>query len=117
MSGYLSLHIIHASVTNFDGICVANFVKRMCCWKGLSYDGQEPFSYVGLYILAKGWVKPGYFPISILGSGGSIPGIGIKFKFVIILTSLQSSLIRWNGCGKNFFICRDLRKPIFYGFG
>ena len=79
MSGYLSLHIIHASVTNFEGVCVANFVKRMSCWEGLPYDGQELFSYVGLYILTEGWVKPGHFSVPILCSGGSIPGIGIKF--------------------------------------
>ena len=30
-----------------------------------------------------------------------------------VTTSLQSSLVRWNGCGKNFFIGRDFRKPIF----
>ena len=104
MSRDFSLHVVHASIAYLDGVCVANFVKRMSSWEGLSYDGQELFSYVGLYILAKGWVKPGYFPISVLGSGGGIPGIGIKFKFVIILTSLQSSLVGWNGCHENFFI-------------
>ena len=35
MPGDLSLHIVHASITNFDGVSVANFVKRVSCWKGL----------------------------------------------------------------------------------
>ena len=54
MSGDLSLHIIHASVAYLDVVCVADFLKRMSFWEGLSYDSQELFSYVGLYILTEG---------------------------------------------------------------
>ena len=79
MSGDLSLHIIHASVTNFDGVCVANFLKSVGLWEGLLNDSQELFANIGFYIFAKGWVKPCNFSISNSWSGGCIPGIGVKF--------------------------------------
>ena len=75
----LSLHIFHASVAEFDGDCVANFVKRVSWWEGLSYYCQELFAYVGLDIFAVRWVEPGYFPIPILFVGGFVPCIGVKF--------------------------------------
>ena len=79
MSGDLSLHIVHASITYFDGICVANFIERMSSWEGLPDDGQELFTYIGLDILTEWWVKPCHFSIPILCSGGGIPGIpGLK---------------------------------------
>ena len=56
MSGDLPLHIVHTSITYFDGVCVADFIKRMGSWKGLSDDGQELFTYIGLDILTEGWV-------------------------------------------------------------
>ena len=65
MSRDLSLHVIHASVTDLDGICVANFVKRVSSWEGLFYNGQKLFSYVGLHIFAEGGVKPCNFSIPI----------------------------------------------------
>ena len=113
MSGDLSLHVVHASVANFDGVFVANFVKRVSWWEGLPQYCQELFSYICFYIFAEGWVKPGDLSISSSVFGGFIPGIGVKFKFVAVTTSHQSSLVWWNGCGKNFFIGRDFRKPIF----
>ena len=88
----------------------------MSSWKGLFDDGQKLFSYVGLDILAEGGVKPCNFSIPIFGSSGLVSGIGIKLKLVVVLTSLQSSLVRWNGCGKHFFISRDFGKPIFNVF-
>ena len=117
MPGDFSLHVIHASVTEFDGVCVANFVKSVGPWEGLLNNCQELFTNVCFYIFTEGWVEPSHFPIPNLYSWGFVPGIGVKFKFVAVTTSLQSSLVWWNGCGKNFFICRDLRKPIFYVFG
>ena len=78
MSRDLSLHVIHASVTYFDGICIAYFVKRVGARKGLLNDGQELFANVGFYIIAPGWVKPGDFSISILFAGGFVPGIWVK---------------------------------------
>ena len=42
----LSLHIFHASVAEFDGDCVANFVKRVSWWEGLSYYCQKLFQIV-----------------------------------------------------------------------
>ena len=72
--------------------------------EGLLDDGQKLFTYIGLDILTEGWVKPCHFSIPILCSGGGIPGIGIKFQFMSVLTSLQSSLVGWNGCHENFFI-------------
>ena len=79
MHGDLPLHVVHASVTYFDGICIAYFVKRVGARKGLLNDGQELFANVGFYIIAPGWVKPGDFSISILFAGGFVPGIGVKF--------------------------------------
>ena len=117
MPGDLSLHVVHASITYLDGVCVANFVKRVSSWEGLFNDGQKLFSYVGLDILAEGWVKPCNFSIPIFWSGGLVSGIGVKLKFVVILTSLQSSLVRWNGCGKHFFIGRNFGEPILNIFG
>ena len=116
MPGDFSLHVVHASVTQFDGVGIANFVKSVGLWEGLLNYGQELFSNVCFYIFAERWVEPSDFPISIFCSWGFVPGIGVKFKFVAVTTSLQSSLVRWNGCGKNFFICRDLRKPVFNVF-
>ena len=58
-------------------------------------------------------VKPCNFSIPIFCPWGFVSGIGVKFKFVAVTTSLQSSLVGWNGCGKNFLIGRDFRKPIF----
>ena len=80
----------------------------MGSWEGLFDNCQKLFSNVGLYIFAEGGVEPCDFPISILLFGGGVPGIGVKFKFVFVLTSLQSSLVWWNGCGENFLIGRDL---------
>ena len=111
--GDFSLHVIHASVTKFDGVGIANFVKSVGLWEGLLNDCQELFTNVCFHIFTEGWVEPSHFPIPIFFSWGSVPGIGIKFKFVAVTTSLQSSLVWWNGCGKNFFIGRDFRKPIF----
>ena len=113
MPGDFSLHVVHASVTQFDGVGIANFVKSVGLWEGLLNDCQELFTNVCFHIFTEGWVEPSHFPISNLCSWGSVPGIGIKFKFVAVTTSLQSSLVWWNGCGKNFFIGRDFRKPIF----
>ena len=113
MSRDFSLHVVHASVTEFDGVSIANFVKRMGLWEGLLDDSQELFTNVSFHIFTEGWVEPCYFPIPIFCSWGFVSGIGIKFKFVAVTTSLQSSLVWWNGCGKNFFIGRDFRKPIF----
>ena len=59
----LSLHIVHTSITNFNGICVANFVEGMGVWKGFSNDSQELFTYVGLYIFAERWIEPCDFSI------------------------------------------------------
>ena len=111
--GDFSLHVVHASVTEFDGVCVANFVKSVGPWEGLLNDCQELFTNVCFYIFTEGWVEPSHFPIPNLCSWGSVPGIVVKFKFVAVTTSLQSSLVWWNGCGENFFIGRDFRKPIF----
>ena len=77
--GDFSLHVIHASVTEFDGVCVANFVKRVGSWEGLPDNCQELFAYVGLYIFAVRWIKPSNFPIPSLVSGGIVPCIGVKF--------------------------------------
>ena len=85
----------------------------MGVWEGFPNDGQELLAYVGLYIFAERWVEPCNFSIPNFFPCWVVPGIWVKFKFVIIITSLQSSLVRWNGCVKNFFICRDLGKPIF----
>ena len=108
----LSLHVIHASITYLDGVCVANFVKRVGSWEGLPDDCQELFTYVGLYIFAVGRVEPCNFPIPIPISGGVVPCIGVIFQLIRVSTSLQSSLIWWNGCGENFLISRYLGKPI-----
>ena len=51
----------------------------MGSWEGLFDDGQELFTYIGLDILTERWIEPGYFSISILCSGGGIPGIWVKF--------------------------------------
>ena len=88
MPGDLSLHIVHASITYFDGVSVANFVKRVSCWKGLPQYCQELFSYIGFDILAEGWVKPGDLSVSSSVSGGFIPGIGVKCKFMCVATCL-----------------------------
>ena len=64
--------------------------------EGLLDDGQKLFTYIGLDILTEGWVKPCHFSIPILCSGGGIPGIGIKFQFMSVLTSLQGSFW-WGG--------------------
>ena len=77
MPGDLSLHVVHASITYLDGVCVANFVKRVSCWKGLPQNCQELFSYIGFYILAEGGVKPGDLSVFSSVSGGFIPGIGV----------------------------------------
>ena len=111
--GDFSLHVVHASITEFDGVGIANFVKSVGLWEGLLDDCQELFTNVCFDIFTEGWVEPSHFPIPILCPWGSVPGIGVKFKFVAVTTSHQSSLVWWNGCGKNFFIGRDFRKPIF----
>ena len=82
MSGDLSLHVVHASITYFDGVSVANFVKRVSWWKGLPQYCQEFLSYIGFNIFAEGWVKPGNLSVSSSVFGEFIPGIGVKFKFV-----------------------------------
>ena len=88
MPGDLSLHIVHASITNFDGVSVANFVKRISWWEGLLQYFQELFSYIGFYIFVEGWVKLGDFSIFSFVFGGVISGIGVKFEFVGITTCL-----------------------------
>ena len=88
MPGDLSLHVVHASITNFDGVSVANFVKRVSCWKGLPQYCQELFSYIGFDILAEGWVKPGDLSVFSFVSGGFIPGIGVICKFMCVATCL-----------------------------
>ena len=79
MSRDFSLHVVHASITYFDGISVANFVKSVGLWEGLSYDCQKLFTYIRFNVLGEGWVKPCNFSIAILLPGGLISGIGIKF--------------------------------------
>ena len=106
--GDFSLHVVHASVTEFDGVVIANFVKSVGLWEGLLNYCQKLFTYISFHIFTEGWVEPSHFPIPIFWSWGSVSGIGVKFEFVAVTTSLQSSLVRWNGCGKNLFICRDL---------
>ena len=36
--GDFSLHVVHASVTEFDGVSIANFVKSVGLWEGLLND-------------------------------------------------------------------------------
>ena len=112
MLGDFSLHVWHASVTQFDGIEIANFVKSVGLWEGLLNNSQKLFTNICLDIFTKGWVEPSYFSIPSFFSWGFISGIGVKFEFVAVTTSLQSSLVGWNGCGENFIIGRDFRKPI-----
>ena len=88
MSGDLSLHVVHASITYFDGVSVANFVKRVSWWKGLLQYLQELFAYIGFHIFVEGWVKPGDFSIFSFVFWGVISGIGVKFKLVGITTCL-----------------------------
>ena len=35
MPGDFSLHVVHASITEFDGVGIANFVKSVGLWEGL----------------------------------------------------------------------------------
>ena len=86
--GDFSLHVIHASVTKFDGVGIANFVKSVGLWEGLLNDCQELFTNICFNIFTEGWVEPSHFPIPILFVGGFVPGIGVKFKFVRIATCL-----------------------------
>ena len=117
MPGDFSLHIVHCSVTEFDGIEIAIFVKRVGFWECLLNDCQELFANICFYIFAVRGVKPCNFSIPIFCPWGFVSGIGVKFKFVAVTTSLQSSLVGWNGCGENFLISRDFRKPVFNIFG
>ena len=50
MSGHFSLHIVHASITEFDGIGIAKFVKSVGLWEGLFNYGQELFANITLNI-------------------------------------------------------------------
>ncbi len=92
-------------------------MKSMGLWEGLLDNSQKLLTNICFNIFAEGWVEPCYFPISSFSSGGFVSGIGIKFDFVLETTSLHSSLVWWNGCGKNFFIWRDFRKPVFNVLG
>ena len=76
MSGDLSLHVVHASIAYFDGVSVANFVKRVSWWKGLPQYCQELFSYIGFYIFAEGWVEPGNLSVFLLFWGGLFLAFG-----------------------------------------
>ena len=46
MSGDFSLHVVHASITDFDGVCVANFVESVGLWESLSDNCQKLFTYI-----------------------------------------------------------------------
>ena len=63
MSGYFSLHVVHASITKFDVVGVANFMKSVGLWEGLLNDSQELFSNISFYIFTEGWVKPCDFSV------------------------------------------------------
>ena len=90
MPGDFSLHVVHASVTEFDGVSIANFVKRMGLWEGLLNNSQELFTNVSFHIFTEGWVEPCYFPIPIFCSWGFVSGIGVKFKFVAVTIHTSS---------------------------
>ena len=79
MLGDFSLHVWHASVTQFDGIEIANFVKSVGLWEGLLNYGQELFSNVCFYIFTEWGVKPSHFSIPSFCSGRFVSGIWVKF--------------------------------------
>ena len=78
MPGDFSLHIGHAPIAEFDGICVANFVKSVGLWECLLNDSQKFLTNICFYIFTEGRVEPCNFPISVLCSGGLVPGIRVK---------------------------------------
>ena len=51
--GDFSLHVVHASVTEFDGVVIANFVKSVGLWEGLLYC-QKLFTYISFHIFTEG---------------------------------------------------------------
>ena len=90
MPGDFSLHIVHCSVTKFDGIEIAIFVKRVGFWECLLNDCQELFANICFYIFAVRGVKPCNFSIPIFCPWGFVSGIGVKFKFVAVTIHTSS---------------------------
>ena len=88
MPGDFSLHVVHKSVTEFDGVGIANFMKSVGLKEGLPNYCQELFIYVSFHIFTEGWFEPSCFPIPIFCPWGCVPRIGVKFKFVAVTTSL-----------------------------
>ena len=61
--GDFSLYVVHASVTEFDDVVIANFVKSVGLWEGLLNYCQKLFTYISFHIFTEGWVEPSHFPI------------------------------------------------------
>ena len=72
----------------------------MGVWKGFPNNPQELLAYVGLYIFAKGWIEPCNFSIPNFLPCWFVPGIWVKLKIVIVITSIQIRILNlcWQQC-------------------
>ena len=64
MSGNYSCHVGYAAIAQFDVVFIAYLVQVMMGREVFLEQVQDDLSNVSLYMLAEGWVKPHYVPLS-----------------------------------------------------
>ena len=94
MTGNYSCHVGHATIAQFDVVFIAYLVQAVMRREVLLEQVKEDLSDVCLYMLAEGWVKPHYVPLS------GFPFMGVGWDDVLQPTGMSTSL-------HSLFILRD----------
>ena len=86
VSGNYSCYVGHATIAQFDVVFIAYFVQAVMGREVLLEQVKEDLSDVSFYVLAEGWVKPHYIPLS------GFPIMGAGWDDVLQPTGMSTSL-------------------------
>ena len=101
VSGNYSCHVGHATIAQFDIVFIAYFVQSVMGREVLLEQVKEDLFDVSLYMLAEGWIKPHYIPLS------GFPFMGAGWGDVLQptrMSTLHSLFILWDSSGKFFVV-------------
>ena len=79
------LHVVHAAVTYFQGVSVADLVEHVVLGEVSINKGEKFCSDIGCHVVAVWWIEPCYFPFPMLlflFGGGGFLGLVCQLDFV-----------------------------------
>ena len=105
VSGNYSCHIGHATIVQFDVVFIAYFMLAVMGREVLLEQVKKDLSNVSLYLLAEGWVKPHYIPLSVFPFMGA--GWGVVLQPTGMSTSLYSLFNLRDSSGEFLAVVRE----------